>query len=769
MAAGAIAIAYFLTAELGLALLSKPTGVAVFWPASGVAAGILITFGRRARPALVIGVVVGTIAANLIGDRSLWTSIFKGFCNAGEAVFVAWLLERWFDQPFTFADLRRVLGFVAAACLGAAASALGGAVTMTLFHTTAPFQEVWRAWFLADGIGIVAVAPLIIGLAQVFRKLPSRAESIEGLGVLALLTLSGLYLVGHPTGSWLTFDPDVVALPLLLWLTARCQPAFGIAGAFVASITVLWATAFGVGHFGDASVPLLERVNDARVVITMVTLYTLVLAALFAERRRNEAALNLALHAEEESKTRLADAMVAGHVMAFEWDAVTGLSQRDNAACVLGFEQGGKADSPRKEFLRRVHADDRDHLKTRIHELRPGNPTYAMTFRIVRPDGGQVWLEETGQGEFDASGALLRIKGLTRDITERKLAELALAERNAQLSLAARAALVGSYVYDVNKGTTQVAEGYAVIHGLPEGTTETTISEWRARVHPDDLARAEGIREQAFAERRKEDNAEYRIVLANGEVRWIERRGVISYSEDGRPERVVGVNIDVTERKRAEQHQRTLNAELDHRVKNVLATVSAIIAQTQEASGSRTDFVTGLNSRINSLARTHELLSESNWRGASLAEIVRREFAPYTRGNTEARGPSVTLRAEATQAVATVLHELTTNAAKYGALSNQSGRVSVQWRWLQNGSNDRFLLEWQETGGPPVLAPSRSGYGTSIIRELIPFELGGAVELSFAAEGTNCRLEIPGEWISRDRQANAEEIKPGTWHGYRAD
>jgi two-component sensor histidine kinase len=188
----------------------------------------------------------------------------------------------------------------------------------------------------------------------------------------------------------------------------------------------------------------------------------------------------------------------------------------------------------------------------------------------------------------------------------------------------------------------------------------------------------------------------------------------------------------------------------------VLATVSAIIAQTQEASKSQAEFVTGLNSRINSLARSHELLSESNWRGASLAEIIRRELAPYTRENTEARGPSVTLKAEATQAVATVLHELTTNAAKYGALSNRSGRVSVRWRWLQNGSHDRLVIEWQETGGPPVLAPSRSGYGTSIIRELIPFEFGGAVELSFAPEGTRCRLEIPGEWAGRGRERSEE-------------
>jgi PAS domain S-box-containing protein len=352
----------------------------------------------------------------------------------------------------------------------------------------------------------------------------------------------------------------------------------------------------------------------------------------------------------------------------------------------------------------------------------------------------------------------------SRDIKERQESELALVERNAQLALAGRAVLVGSYTYDVNRGAMQVSEGYAAIHGLPEGTTETSYSEWRARVHPEDLERAEELRDQAFADRRKEDNAEYRIVLSTGVVRWIERRGSVSYREDGRPERVVGVNIDVTERKRAEQHQRALNAELDHRVKNVLATVSAIIGQTQEASRSPVDFVAGLNRRIKSLAGTHELLSRSHWHGVPLEEIIRRELAPYGVTNTVIGGPDVTLKAEATQAVATVLHELTTNAAKYGAFSIRTGRVSLQWHWLENGSLDRLMIEWRETGGPPVLAPSQSGYGTSIIRDLIPFELGGNVELVFGSKGVRCRLEIPADWINRDSWSTGEPGVLGSAH-----
>jgi two-component sensor histidine kinase len=241
---------------------------------------------------------------------------------------------------------------------------------------------------------------------------------------------------------------------------------------------------------------------------------------------------------------------------------------------------------------------------------------------------------------------------------------------------------------------------------------------------------------------------DYRIVRA-GEVRWIESRSFILYNSDEHPQRVIGVNIDITERKRSEERQRFLVSELDHRVKNLLSTVRAIITQTQEASSSHNEFVTGLKRRIDSLDRTHELLSESNWRGASLAAIVRREFAPYAAGNAEAGGPSVNLKAEATQAVAMVLHELTTNAAKYGAFSSRTGRVSVQWRWQQTGSHDRLVIEWLETGGPAVLAPRQSGYGTGIIRELIPFELGGKVDLVFASEGIRCRFEIPADWISR--------------------
>ena len=374
------------------------------------------------------------------------------------------------------------------------------------------------------------------------------------------------------------------------------------------------------------------------------------------------------------------------------------------------------------------------------------------------PHAGETrWVAVEGSVACNSQGTPVRLLGVTRDITERKKAERALAERNVQLALAGKAGLVGTYAYDANTEMMQISEGYAAIHGLPEGTTESSRSEWKRRVHPEDLARKLAVESKAFRERRGEYSVEYRIVR-HGEVRWIESRSFISYDSDGSPQRVIGVNIDITERKRAEEHQRVLVAELDHRVKNVLATVSAVAAQTLETSSSMSHFVAALDGRIRSMATAHELLSTRQWRGMPMAELVRREFAAYaSSNNTKIDGPEVMLSAEAGQAMAMVIHELVTNAAKYGALSTQSGRVSVRWYRKLNGSA-QLVLVWQETGGPRVEAPKKSGYGTGVVRDLIPYEFGGTVDLSFAPEGVRCRLEIPFDRVSSDsRNASGSE------------
>jgi PAS domain S-box-containing protein len=719
---------------------AQPSDVAVFWPAAGIAAGILVVAGRRAYSALIIGVVVGTVAANLLSDRNLLTSILKGLCNAGESILVAWLLEKWFGPQFMFDDIRRVVGFLAAAGLAAAASATGGSAIMILLHTTAPFTDVWRDWFLSDGVGVVAVAPLVIGLGELWRQPPVRHESIEGLGALALLILTSIFVVSQPTGSWLSFSPGAAVLPLLLWLAARCPPAFAIGGAFFASAAVICATSLGIGRFGDAVIPVLERAKGAQAAVMTVTVYTLALVALFATRSRGERAL-------KQSMQRLQQALDGAKLGAFSANLVTRQLECDLRAA----EMHGHNAPPKtiKESRRFIHPDDLVHMNAALATAIATRCAWTTEYRVVHPPnhlraGETRWVALESSVERDFNGIPTGLIGVTRDITSRKLAERALAERNLLLALAGKSARVGSFTLDASADLMQVSDGYVAVHGLPEGTKETTRTKWKARVHPEDLVRVEKMREQAFRELWSEYSVEYRIVLPSEETRWIESRSFISRDHNGSPQRVVGVNIDITERKRAEEHQAILVAELDHRVRNILAQVAVVAASTGQGSQSKDEFLQSLNGRIQSMAAAHTLLSKSGWQSVGLDALVRNQLAPYaTDTNITISGTDVMLTAAEIQAIARVLHELATNAGKHGALSIPGGHVSVNWDCKPNGDRTNLMLLWQELAGPPVKWDGQSSYGTNLIRNLIPHELGGKVDLMFDPDGVSCRIEFP--------------------------
>ncbi len=359
----------------------------------------------------------------------------------------------------------------------------------------------------------------------------------------------------------------------------------------------------------------------------------------------------------------------------------------------------------------------------------------------------------------NAQGEVVGASQIARDITERLQAEQerhrseqetrallrVLAERNTQFTLAEQFALVGSFAYDVGSDVVQISDGYVAIYGFSDQIKSMTRGKWLASLHPDDRARVGELRNWAFDARSHEFNADFRIIRPGGEVRWIDGRAFVAYRGDGNPERVAGVNIDVTDRKLAEQQKSKLVAELDHRVKNVLAAVQAVAANTMQTSSSMEQFVAALDGRIRSMGATHELLSHRQWLGIPLAQLVERELAPYkTANNTELGGPEVLLTAESGQTIAMVLHELVTNAAKYGALSVSSGRVSIRWHLTDNGAaSDRLVLEWREVRGPAVVPPNRSGYGLQVVRDLIPYELGGLIDHVLHPDGARCQMEIP--------------------------
>jgi len=605
----AVGISYFLAARLSLALLTKPDGVAVFWPAAGLAAGVLIARGPGARWPVVAGAMAATIVANLLGDRNVWSAIVFSLCNAGEALLVAGIIEWYFGSSFNLGSLRHVLALLGAAIAGAAISGIGGTAGYILFHSsTAPILTIWYHWFASDALGIVTAAPLLIDIGAATHDPPPRREVFEGVVALMIVSLvSGLYII-LPREPWTTVVPIALLFPLLLWLASSCRPAFTAAAAFVVAFTIVWTTTFGAGILGDASFPITERIVAGQAGILAISLCSLVIAALFAERRQHEAALM-------ESETRLQQALTVGAVTAFDWDVRTGLSRRsDGAAEILGFDphRAGYA----SHFLEQVHPDDQLRIKSLVRGVSPESPSYTVTFRFVRPDGREIWLEETSSAEFDTEGRAVRLKGLT---------------------------------------------------------------------------------------------------------------------------------LDITRRKQAEERQEQLIAELDHRVKNVLARVSVVAMQTRQSNSSIDEFVKALDGRIQSMAVAHTLLSQNRWHGVGLNDLVHQQLMPYaTDTNTSISGPNIMLTAAITQALAMVLHELATNAAKYGALSTSDGRVSVIWDRLSNRDEEASLMiEWCEIDGPPIMTRNEPGYGTSLIRDLIPHELGGAVELVFPTKGVFCKIEFP--------------------------
>jgi two-component sensor histidine kinase len=214
----------------------------------------------------------------------------------------------------------------------------------------------------------------------------------------------------------------------------------------------------------------------------------------------------------------------------------------------------------------------------------------------------------------------------------------------------------------------------------------------------------------------------------------------------------INMLVDITERKAAEKTLREREArlqllarEMDHRAKNMLATVRAIARMTR--ADTVPAFVCALLGRLDALSRAHALLAESRWIGADLKRLVEDELAAYCTGDggrVTISGPGLALRPEAAQVLAMALHELATNAAKYGALSAPDGRVAVEWSWE---SDERLVLRWTETGGPPIRRPSHRGFGSSMIEGAVNGQLDGAVHLDWPAEGLACRMTIPRQTL----------------------
>jgi signal transduction histidine kinase len=293
--AAALGLVYFVVARVtDIGLVLQPASISVFWPAAGVSSGALIVLGSRGRWPAAAGIALGQIAIGLTAPQEFWHTPWIiaaiTLCDTAEPLIIAGLISRYLGPDFALDRVRNVLGFLAATAVGVTASSLGAAVTLRLaLGPPVTVLTVAEHWFASVFIGVTAVAPLVIEVACAVRHPPPRSDFIEGTVALMALAAVTAVTILLPRGSWEILLPVAWSLPILLWLAARTRPMFAAAGAFLVSITIVWTTAFGIGHFGDASLPVYDRVLGAQTAIFFVAISAYVLAALFAERRESEA------------------------------------------------------------------------------------------------------------------------------------------------------------------------------------------------------------------------------------------------------------------------------------------------------------------------------------------------------------------------------------------------------------------------------------------------------------------------------------------------
>jgi PAS domain S-box-containing protein len=331
------------------------------------------------------------------------------------------------------------------------------------------------------------------------------------------------------------------------------------------------------------------------------------------------------------------------------------------------------------------------------------------------------------------------------DVTEVKRAE----ER---LRIAQEAGGIGSFELLPITRMIEVSEEFCRIWGIPFSPV-LPLDETLKSIHPDDIPNVLTGRQSITAETL--GYVEYRIIRPdNGELRWIARRGEAIADAHHEVMRFAGVIYDITDRRNAEEalasqakHQRLLINELNHRVKNTLAIVQSLAHQTFKGeaslSGARRDF----EARLTSLAGAHNLLTQKNWEQASLKDAVRASVTA-TAGTSAQRvtieGPEILLDPQMAVTLTMAIHELSTNALKYGALSNDTGKVTVQWKTIDHpGSCSRMHFSWTESGGPAVEAPLKRGFGSRLIERGIASELRGNVKLIFEPGGIVCTIDAP--------------------------
>jgi two-component sensor histidine kinase len=370
-----------------------------------------------------------------------------------------------------------------------------------------------------------------------------------------------------------------------------------------------------------------------------------------------------------------------------------------------------------------------------VHGLRVG------ALGVVSPRPGVA----AGPGQLATLADLARLAGSLFELKDearvraRMAADLVKEEWRHALTLEARK--VGSWVWDMRTGEVTSNDLFRRMLGL-DPNRALHIDDVMGRVMPADRAAVD-----AAVAATVEQGVDYAVEFRAGEqARWLIGRGRV-YQRDaaGKPLVMMGVNIDVTEARESAEQMRLLLRELNHRVKNTLAMIQSLARQTLRRKPDPAEFIDAFSGRLRTLSEAHALLSDRDWSGIGLVELLKSQVDPYVLDASEqlvVQGADLRLPPDQALGLGLILHELASNAVKYGALSRPDGKVTVSWSEAAEPGR-RIELVWKESGGPPVVKPAEAGFGTRLIERGLDKVLDSTVELSFPAEGAEAKISLP--------------------------
>lgn len=614
---GGSGLGYALAAWGGLTFLTGPSGVAIFWPASGLSAGLALALGRTAYGPIALGVVLATIAINLYFGRGFWLSTGFSALNACETLLFAFLLELHPKEPHGGRRLSGVIAFFAAAILGTVVAGFGASLLIQASGMigTASLLDVWRTWSLADLVGITIITPLVVAIHELISA-PELRKSLDWKADAAILF--PFFAVAYHTlglrlddGTWISITPGAALLPLLLWLSARSQPIVPALAMVVLAVILAWFAAAGAGRYGDARLPAQERILAAQLALVTATVVAQVVLALYSDRR-------LAVGRLKASEMRLAAIVDTAPGVIFSAathpdGSITFPFVSSASAEMLGVAADDLVAAP-SGLLNRLAPGDARALSEALRNVERLDAPLSLEFPLVGEQGREIWIEIKARAVQDGDQAV-------------------------------------------------------VWHGFIQ---------------------------------------------------------------------------DVTMRRR-------LVEEMGHRTRNLLSVTQAIAEHTARHT-KPSELADVLTERLASLAASHQLLAAHDWECADaelLAESQLSHLSDLLGHRIRISGPRISLQPTSVRVIGMALHELATNACKYGALANGTGTIALSWDLGRRHGEDVFSMRWDEQGGSALPEAAQQGFGSKITIDMPAYELKAKVSLEPRADGLRWSLTAPAANVVR--------------------